>query len=118
MLLTRRYRRGRWPRVASNHQMIGLPEILVLAAVVGLIYVSRRRSGQPSGSPRERTVAQDDRTTITVPRHLVTLLVTVALATGAAVGTLYLTLPSWVGAIAAGLAAGIVATAVATRGFR
>ena len=97
--------------------MIGLAEILVLAAVVGLIYVSRRRAGRPSESPHEHNVAQDDRTTITVPRHLVTLLVTVALAVGAAVGTLYLALPSWVGAVAAGLVAGIVATALATRGF-
>ena len=97
--------------------MIGLAEILVLAAVVGLIYVSRRRAGRPSESPRERNVAPDDRTTITVPRHLVTLLVTVALAVGAAVGTLYLALPSWVGAVAAGLVAGIVATALATRGI-
>jgi hypothetical protein len=98
--------------------MIGLAEILVLAAVVGLIYVSRRRAAHPSESPRERNVGQDDRTTITVPRHLVTLLVTVALAVGAAVGTLYLALPSWVGAVAAGLVAGIVATALATRGFK
>ena len=97
--------------------MIGLAEILVLTAVVGLIYVFRRRAGQPSESPRERHVVQDGRTTITVPRHLVTLLVTVALAVGAAVGTLYLALPSWIGAIAAGLVAGIAATAFATRGF-
>jgi uncharacterized membrane protein (DUF485 family) len=98
--------------------MIGLPEILVLAAVVGLIYVSRRRAGQPVESPRERKVVQNDRTTITVPRHLVTLLVTVALAVGASVGTLYLALPSWLGAVAAGIVAGIAATAFATQGFR
>ena len=97
--------------------MIGLAEILVVAAVVGLIYVSRRRAARPSESPRERNVVQDDRTTITVPKHLVTLLVTVALAVGAAVGTLYLALPPWAGAIAAGIVAGIAATALAIRGF-
>ena len=98
--------------------MIGLPELLVVAAVVGLIYVSQRRGGRPAQPPRERHIIQDDRTTITVPRHLVTLLVSVALAVATAFGAIWMARPPWVGAVAAGLVAGTVATALASRGSR
>lgn len=93
--------------------MIGLAEIVVVAVVVGLIYVSQRRGGRAAQSSRERSPEPDDRTTITVPRHLVTLLICVSLAVAAALGTTYMALPPWLGAVAAGLAAGITATALA-----
>ena len=93
--------------------MIGLAEIVVVAVVVGLIYVSQRRGGRSSESSRERQVGPDDRTTITVPRHLATWLVSSSLAVAVALGTTYMGLPPWLGAVAAGLAAGSAATALA-----
>ena len=93
--------------------MIGLAEVVVVAVVLGLIYVSQRRGGRAAQSGRERQVMPDDRTTFTVPRHLVTLLVSVSVAVAAALGTTHFALPPWLGAVAAGLAAGIVATTVA-----
>ncbi len=95
--------------------MIGFAEILVVAVVIGLIYVSQRRGGRTASSGRERDITPDDRTTITVPRHLVTLLVSVGLAVAAGLGTLWMEQPSWVGVVAAGLVAGGVATALASR---
>ena len=95
--------------------MIGFAEILVVAVVIGLIYVSQRRGGRTASSWRERNITPDDQTTITVPRHLVTLLVSVGLAVAAGLGALWMEQPSWVGVVAAGLVAGGVATALASR---
>ena len=96
--------------------MIGFAEILIVAVVIGLIYVSQRRGGRPASSGRERNITPDDRTTITVPRHLVTLLASVGLAVAAGVGALWMAQPPWVGVIAAGLVAASVATALASQG--
>ncbi|MDP6580625.1 MAG: hypothetical protein QF681_08220 [Vicinamibacterales bacterium] len=91
--------------------MIGLAEILIVAVLVGLILVSRRRGGPPA---RERHARAGTEITVRVPRYTGTLIGAVVAAVAVAVGAIWYELPPAVGTVAAGLVAGIVAAGLAT----
>ncbi len=95
--------------------MIGLAEILIVALLVGLIFVSRRRGGPPA---RERPAMGETEITVRVPRYTGTLVGAVASAVAVAVGAIWYELPPAVGTVAAGIVAGIVAAGLATLASR
>jgi len=92
--------------------MIGLAEVLVVAVLLGVIFLSRRRGG---AGVREQHVDVDTEITVRLPRHLITVVGAVAAAVAVAVGALWMALPPAVGTVAAGLVAGLVAAGLATR---
>jgi len=95
--------------------MIGLAEIVIVALLVGLIFVSRRRGGPPA---RERPAPGETEITVRVPRYTGTLVAAVGAAVAVAAGAIYLELPAVVGPVAAGIVAGIVAALLASHASR
>jgi hypothetical protein len=93
--------------------MIGLAEVLVVAVLLGVIFLSRRRGG--AGVVREQHVGVDTGITIKLSRHMITVVGSVAVAVAVAVTALWMALPPILSTIVAGIVAGLVAAGLATR---
>ena len=98
--------------------MVGPSEIAVIGAIVLLLFVlgGRSRRDRAPGPIADGGDVWEARATIRIPKHLVSVLLSLAAAAAVAGAALWLDFPGWVAALAGGLVAGAGIVAATQRG--